>query len=196
MDVTSQGSGTESDISQQCVSGSRWHVWGGRGKGRRVTVRARPSWGGRGIRGRRCVSTRLSSRKGHGRPSNSGSSSSSSTTHLSAATVAVLNEIGSLVWKNKEPQSYTQQYTQTPGPTSPDVTGDSTPGPTSSDVTGDSTPVELFFRFFSDDVWDLIKEETNRYAGTFITNKINSSLVVSLQDVVVLVVHDLLSIFS
>ncbi len=26
MDVTSQGSGAESDISQQCVSGSRWHV--------------------------------------------------------------------------------------------------------------------------------------------------------------------------
>ncbi len=27
------------------------------GRGRRVTVRARPSRGGRGIRGRRCVST-------------------------------------------------------------------------------------------------------------------------------------------
>ncbi len=26
MDVTSEGSGAESDISQQCVSGSRWHV--------------------------------------------------------------------------------------------------------------------------------------------------------------------------
>ncbi len=73
MDVTSQGSGAESDISQQCVSGSRWHVQGGRG--RRVTVRARPSRGGRGIRGRRCVSTRLSSRKGRGRTINSGRSS-------------------------------------------------------------------------------------------------------------------------
>ncbi len=41
MDVTSQGSGAESDISQQCVSGSRWLVRGGRGRGRRVTVRAR-----------------------------------------------------------------------------------------------------------------------------------------------------------
>ncbi len=48
-DVTSQGSGAESDISQQCVSGSRWHVRGGRGRGRRVTVRARPSRGGRGM---------------------------------------------------------------------------------------------------------------------------------------------------
>ncbi len=127
---------------------------------RRVTVKARPSMGGRGRRGRRRVSTRLSSRKGCGRPINSGSSSSSSTTHLSAATVVVLNEIGSLVWNNEEPQSCTQQYTQTPGPTSPDVTGD-------------STPVELFCRFFSDDVWDLIKEETNRYAGTCITNNLS-----------------------
>ncbi len=33
MDVTSQGSGTETDISQQCVSGSRWHVQGGRRRG-------------------------------------------------------------------------------------------------------------------------------------------------------------------
>ncbi len=93
-----------------------------RERDRRVTVRARPSRGGRGRRGRRCVSTRLSSRKACGIPINSGSSSSSSsTTHLSA-TIAVLNEIGSLVWKNEEPQSYTQQYTQTPGPTSPDLT--------------------------------------------------------------------------
>ncbi len=55
-----KGSGAVSDISQQCVSGSRQHVRGGRGSGRRVTVKARPSRGGRGIRGRRCVSTRLS----------------------------------------------------------------------------------------------------------------------------------------
>ncbi len=77
---------------------------------KRVTVRARPSRGGRGRRGSRHISTRLSSRKRHGRPINSGNSSSS-TTHLSAATIAILNEIGSLVWKNEEPQSYTQQYT-------------------------------------------------------------------------------------
>ncbi len=50
MDVTSQGSGAVSDISQQCVSGSRWHVRGGIGRDRRVTVKARPCRGGRGIR--------------------------------------------------------------------------------------------------------------------------------------------------
>ncbi len=32
MDVTCQGSGAESDSSQQCVSGSRWHVRGGEGE--------------------------------------------------------------------------------------------------------------------------------------------------------------------
>ncbi len=143
MDVTSQGSGAESDNSQQYVSGSRWHVRGGRRRSRRVTVRTRPSRGRRGIRERRCVSTRLSSRKGCDRPINSGSSSS--TTYLSTATVAALNEIDYLVSKNEEPQSYTQQYTQAPGPTSPDFTGDS------------GTPVELFCHFFSDDVWGLIK---------------------------------------
>ncbi len=42
MDVTSQGSGAVSDISQHRVSGSRWHVRGGRGRDRRVTVKARP----------------------------------------------------------------------------------------------------------------------------------------------------------
>ena len=94
----------------------------------------------------------MPSRRGQGgRPINSGSSGS--TTHLSAASIAVLNEIGSMVWKKEEPQSFTKQYTQTPGPTS-------------LDVTGDSTPFELFCRFFSDDVWDLIKEETNRYTNT------------------------------
>lgn len=145
MDVSSQGSGEESDVSEQYVPRSRWHVRGSKSRGRRVTVRARSGRIGR--RDRRRVGTRLSSRghrgrrgsrqrlssRGHiGRPVNPGSSSS---THLSAAALAVLNEIGSVVWKNEEPQSFTQQYILTPGPTSPDVTGD-------------STPVELFCRFF------------------------------------------------
>ena len=133
MGVSSQGSGEESDISQQYVSRSRWYVRRGRRSCRRVTVRARSSRGGRGRRGRRHVSTRPSRRGQGGRPINSGSSGS--TTHLSTASLAVLNEIGSTVWKNEEPQSFTKQYTQTQGPTS-------------LDVTGDSTPFELFCRFF------------------------------------------------
>ena len=55
--------------------------------------------------------------------------------HLSAAAIAVLHEIGSTVWKKEEPHSYTQPYTQTPGPTS-------------ADVTHEITPVELFCRVF------------------------------------------------
>jgi len=129
-------------------------VRGGR-RGRRVTVRSRSCRGGRSRRRRRLIGASLSSRGQGGRSINPGSSEN--TTHLSAATVAVLNEIGSIAWKNEEPQSYTQEYTQTPGPTS-------------LDVTGDSTPLELFCRFFSEDVWDLMKEETNRYANVCITD--------------------------
>ena len=42
-----------------------------------------------------------------------------------------------------------------------------TPGPTSSDVTSGTNlkAVDLFNRFFTDDVWDLLVEETNRYAA-------------------------------
>ena len=47
--------------------------------------------------------------------------------HLSAAAIAVLHEIGSTVWKKEEPHSYSQPYTQTPGPTSAYVTDESTP---------------------------------------------------------------------
>ena len=94
MGVSSQGSGEESYISQQYVSRSRWHVRRGRRSCRRVTVRARSSRGGRG---RRHVSTRPSRRWQGERPINSGRSGS--TTHLSAASLAVLNEIGSTVWK-------------------------------------------------------------------------------------------------
>ena len=44
-----------------------------------------------------------------------------------------------------------------------------TTGPTSLDVTGDSTPFELSCRFFLT-MCDLIKEETNCYANTCISN--------------------------
>ena len=42
-----------------------------------------------------------------------------------------------------------------------------TPGPTSSEVTSGANlkAVDLFNRFFTDDVWDLLVEETNRYAA-------------------------------
>ena len=98
---------------------------------------------------------RQGSRGSRGRSGIRGSSGQGSS-HLSASTIAVLHEIGS-VWKKEEPTSYTMPYTRTPGPTSPDVTSQSTPG-------------DLFCHFFFDQVWDLIMVETNRYANSFIDN--------------------------
>ena len=96
MDVSSHESGEESDISQGFVCRRRGYFRGGRRRGRKIRVRARSNtiWirGGRERRGRRLGSRRLSSRGESGRAINSGSSGS--TTHLSAATLAVLNEIG------------------------------------------------------------------------------------------------------
>ena len=128
------------------VRGQRGGSKRGRGRGRKWKRRggrqgSRGSGGRSGIRG--------SSGQGSSRPSS----------YLSAGTIAVLHEIGS-VWKKEEPTSYTMPYTRTPGPTSPDVTSRSTPG-------------DLFCHFFSDQVWDLIMVETNRNANSFIDN--NSS---------------------
>ena len=122
------------------VRGQRGGSKRGRGRGRRRGGRQ----GSRGSGGRSGI--RGSSGLGSSRPSS----------HLSASTIAVLHEIGS-VWKKEEPTSYTMPYTRTPGPTSPDVTSQSTPG-------------DLFCHFFSDEVWDLIMVETNRYANSFIDN--------------------------
>ena len=61
------------------------------------------------------------------------------------------------MWKKEEPTSYTLPYSKTPGPTSPNVTPLSTTG-------------DLFCRFFTDQVWDLVMVETNRYANSFVDN--------------------------
>lgn len=42
----------------------------------------------------------------------------------------------------------------------------STPGPTSCSVNSSSTSIDLFYRIFSPDVWELIVEETNHYASS------------------------------
>ncbi len=75
--------------------------------------------------------------------------------NLSAATIAVLNEIG-FEWKKQEP-TYTQPYTMVPGPVSPDVASQ-------------STPQDLFSRFFTDEVWDCIVTDTNQDANFFVQN--------------------------
>ena len=92
------------------VRGQRGGSKRGRGRGRK--------WKRRG--------GRQGSRGSGGRSGIRGSSGQGSS-YLSASTIAVLHEIGS-VWKKEEPTSYTMPYTRTPGPTSPDVTSQSTPG--------------------------------------------------------------------
>ena len=139
-------SGSDLDAFRPYVGRGRQQRRGGRGRGRRQ--------GGRG--------RRLTSRRRGGRAGNRGSDGRRNrSSHLSAAAVTVLNEIGSTVWKREEPQCYAQAYTQTPGPTS-------------TDVTDESTPAELFCHFFSDEVWDLMKVETNRYASTYIDSNPSS----------------------
>ena len=122
-----------------------------RGRGRRGRGRGRR---GRG-RGRGGRHGRLSTARGR-RQSGIRGSSSQGASHLSAGTKAVLQEIGS-VWKKEEPTSYTLPYSKTPGPTSPNVTPLSTTG-------------DLFCRYFTDQVWDLVMVETNRYANSFVDN--------------------------
>lgn len=53
-------------------------------------------------------------------------------------------------WEKKEPLACHYQYTKTAGPT--------------SQLDPSLTPSQLFFRYFTDDVWELIVRETNRYA--------------------------------
>ena len=54
-------------------------------------------------------------------------------------------------WMKDESNALNYNYNNTPGPTT-------TAG---SDV----TPLNLFSRFFTDEVWELLVEETNRYAS-------------------------------
>ena len=54
-------------------------------------------------------------------------------------------------WKKAEPHSYCYGYYLTPG-----ATGTFAPH---------ISPLELFCKFFTDEVWDLMMVETNRYAG-------------------------------
>ena len=55
------------------------------------------------------------------------------------------------LWKKQQPASVYYPYSLTPGPPSA--------------LAPDASPVALFARFFTDSVWELIVQETNRYAA-------------------------------
>ena len=56
-------------------------------------------------------------------------------------------------WKRIVPSSLCHVYTETPGPTS-------------ALVTSESTPLQIFSRFFTDEVWELLVLETNCFAAS------------------------------
>ena len=56
-------------------------------------------------------------------------------------------------WKRIEPSSICHVYTEIPGPTS-------------ILVTSESTPLPIFSHFFTDEVWELLVLETNRFAAS------------------------------
>ena len=58
------------------------------------------------------------------------------------------DEIDMIKWKKEESNALYYNYHNTPGPTGSDVTA-----------------IELFSRFFTAEVWDLLVQETNRYAS-------------------------------
>ncbi len=141
----------ESDLHSSVSSQSMTNIQRPRCRGSRGQGRGRRGLGG-GRRGRG-IRRRGQGMRGRRGRSSRGHTTSVRSSNLSAATIAVLNEIG-FEWKKEEPTSYTQPYTIIPGPVSPAVTSQ-------------SSPQDLFSRFFTDAVWDHIVVETNRYANSF-----------------------------
>ena len=66
-------------------------------------------------------------------------------------------------WSVAEPTSHQFTYTKTPGPTSAAI------------CSGNHTAGDLFCRFFTEEVWDLIVSETNGHAETFVKYYTNKS---------------------
>ena len=62
----------------------------------------------------------------------------------------VIDGIDMIKWKKAESEALCYTYRRTPGPI--------------TSLGSDATPRELFCRFFTDEVWDLMVTETNRYA--------------------------------
>ena len=118
-------------------------VRGGRGRGGRGRGGRGRGGRGRGGRGGR-------GRGGRGRGGHGGAATSSSGPTLDTVTDN---------WQKQEPSSCTYPYTKTPGPTLP--------------IPSDSTKLDLFYRFFTPEVWELLVIETNRYAAANLADPSN-----------------------
>lgn len=120
---------------------------GRRGRGLRIGRGARPgSVQGRG-RGRGCGRGASALFAG---PSTAGPSGA-----YTVGGLAVVDVVSG-TWTKQEPSSHSFSYCKTPGPTSSTV------------VSGNPSALDLFCRYFTDDVWDLVVVETNRYASSIV----------------------------
>ena len=113
----------------------------GRGRGHRGSNRHGRS---RGASSSRCRGRGALSSHSRGASSSHGHRSEAATSEYSALEPVDEN------WVKLEPNSYCYQYTKTPGPTLP--------------FTDDTTALDIFSRYFTHEVWDLLVTETNRYA--------------------------------
>ena len=136
---------------------------GGRGRGRcEGSGRGRRGRGRSGRKGRgRCGG------RGHGSgrvQSSRGDGTSGAPTSVSGSIVPLTVTCNGFTitpvtddWSVAEPTSHQFTYTKTPGPTSAAI------------CSGNQTAGDLFCRFFTEEVWDIIVSETNGHAETFVS---------------------------
>ena len=110
-----------------------------RGRGVR---RGRGARRGRGVRRGRGTRRGRGASRGRGARTGSNIHSVGSTVDLVGAATSVLDPLSETIWQKKEPTSFSRNYMLTPGPTTP--------------VDSSISAVDLFCRFFTDEVWDLI----------------------------------------
>lgn len=128
----------------------------GHGRGRRATGRGR----GRGATvlrargGRIRPNSQLGRGRGHGCVT---LPSTPSATPISLGGLASGSlDIVSGTWARQEPSSHSFSYTKIPGPTSPEISS------------GSPSALEIFGRYFTEGVWDLIVNQTNIFASTVV----------------------------
>ena len=146
-------SSEESSEDEFCITPT-FHTIQGHGHGQRRKLpgcQHRPTNTGRSRGRARSRSRGMGGRRGgHASLSAAGSSASA----LGPSSVrSTGGDVPVGAWKRIEPSSICHVYTDTPGPTS-------------ILVTSDSTPLQIFSRFFTDEVWELLVLETNRFAAS------------------------------
>ena len=131
-------------LGARAAHASRSRGRAGRSRGRRTSGRAR----GRGTAGRARSYGRTSRARGRGTAVRSGDRGGAGIPRDHSE-----EDSEDERWEKKEATSLVYPYRCTGGPTTPTAT------------LQNDTPLDIFCRFFTDDVWQLIVDETNRYAS-------------------------------